>query len=46
VPFFVRSYAHLIFVKRVGNVRSWIIECLLMHEHDYVHVFSSDQDIF
>jgi hypothetical protein len=46
VPFFVCLYAHPIFMKRVGIVRSWIIECLLMHEHDDAHVFSSDQEIF
>jgi hypothetical protein len=36
---------HPIFVKRVGNVQSWIIEHLHMHEQDDAHAFSSDQRI-
>jgi hypothetical protein len=46
MPFFVRPYAHPIFVMRVGNVWSWIIEHLLMRGQDDAHAFSSDEGFF
>jgi hypothetical protein len=46
VPFFVRPNANPIFVMRVGNVWSWIIERFLMHGQDDAHAFSSDERFF
>jgi hypothetical protein len=45
-PFLFVLMLHPISLKRVGNVYSWIIECLLMHDQDDAHAFSSNQGFF
>jgi hypothetical protein len=42
VPFFVLPYDAFNICEEGNNIRSWIIEHLLMHEHDDVHVLVSD----
>jgi hypothetical protein len=46
VPFSIHLYDAFNICEEGSNVRSWIIEHLLMHEQDDAHVLLSDQRTF
>jgi hypothetical protein len=46
VPFFVHPYDAFNICEEGNNVRSWIIQHLLMHERDDAYALLNDQGIF